>query len=71
MKDNDKKYLYLSGILLMITLSGTGYAARTYQVLGNQMLKKLNGQIFLVGTILFAVATIIVFCFYLKSKIRK
>lgn len=71
MKDDNKKYLYISGVLLIITLSSMGYVARTYQVLGKQIFENFNGQVFLVGTILFAVATIILFCLYLRTKTKK
>lgn len=71
MKDNDKKYLCISGILFMMTLSSMGYVVRTYMVLGNQILKNFNGKVFLAGTILFAVATIILFFLYIRSKTKR
>lgn len=71
MEDHDKKYLYISGTFLMMTVSSSVYVVRTYQVLGKQLLNNTNGQVFLGGTILFAIAAIIAFYLYLRSKAKE
>lgn len=70
MKDNRHKFLYFAGISLIMALSSLAYAIRTYQVLGDKILKNSNGQLFIGGTIVFSLAAVVMLGLHIRSKKR-
>lgn len=62
------KWQDVSVITLMMFINSLMYTLKTYQVLGREMVDTTNGIVFTIGTVIFAIATIISFIMSLKQR---
>lgn len=61
------KWRSISGISFMVFMVSLMYTLKTYQVLGKEMLNITNGIVFTMGTVIFAIVTIMAFGVSLKK----